>query len=81
MYTDNYIHKKLEAMPSFERHLSEELAQKLGDWSTVNEAAAYLKKHPNTIYNRVAAGDVISRKVGNKIIIYSKSLIFLLEDE
>ena len=81
MYTDNYIHKKLEVMPPFEKQLSEELTQKLGDWTTVDEVAGYLKKHRNTIYNRVAAGDVISRKVGNKIIIYTKSLVFLLENE
>ena len=81
MYTDNYIHKKLESMSPVEKHLSEEIAIKLGEWATIKETAAYLKKHRNTIYNRVKEGSVISRKVGTHILIYTKSLIFLLEDE
>ena len=51
----------------------------IGEWATINEAAKYLKNHKNTIYERVEEGDVISRRIGNKILIYTRSLIFLLE--
>ncbi|MFV0577657.1 MAG: DNA-binding protein, partial [Fusobacterium ulcerans] len=37
------------------------------------------KKHRNTIYNKVEEGDILHRKMGTSILIYTRSLIFLLE--
>ena len=79
MEREEYIFKKLGNLSPMNKTLADEIVKELGEWATINEAAKYLKNHKNTIYERVEEGDVISRRIGNKILIYTRSLIFLLE--
>ena len=79
MEREKYIYKKLGNLSALDKALAEEIVEHIGEWATINEAAKYLKNHKNTIYERVEEGDVISRRIGNKILIYTRSLIFLLE--
>ncbi len=79
MEREEYIFKKLGNFSALDKALSEEMVKHLGEWATIDEVAKYFKRHKNTIYDKVEGGDVIHRKIGNKILIYTKSLIFLLE--
>ena len=70
---------KLEGLSSLNKALSQEMAASLGEWATIEEVAKYLKRHKNTIYDKVDGGDVLYRRIGPSILIYTRSLIFFLE--
>ena len=79
MEREEYIFKKLGNISALDKTLAEKIVEDIGEWATVNEVAKYFKKHRNTIYNRVEEGDILHRKMGTSILIYTRSLIFLLE--
>ncbi|MCB8564793.1 helix-turn-helix domain-containing protein [Fusobacterium ulcerans] len=79
MEREEYIFKKLGNISALDKALAEKIVEDIGEWATVNEVAKYFKKHRNTIYNRVEEGDILHRKMGTSILIYTRSLIFLLE--
>ncbi|MEE0137661.1 helix-turn-helix domain-containing protein [Fusobacterium ulcerans] len=79
MEREEYIFKKLGNISALDKALAEKIVEDIGEWATVNEVAKYFKKHRNTIYNRVEEGDILHRKIGTSILIYTRSLIFLLE--
>lgn len=81
MTTERYILKSLEKLSDVDKILTRKIVQKLGEWSTVSEVAKYLKKHKNTIYEKINANEVLSRTVGGRKLIYSASIIFLLRDD
>ncbi|MDU1912704.1 helix-turn-helix domain-containing protein [Fusobacterium sp.] len=79
MDREEYIYRKLESLSPLNKALSQEMAASLGEWATIEEVAKYLKRHKNTIYDKVDGGDLLYRRIGPSILIYTKSLIFLLE--
>ncbi|WP_278571996.1 helix-turn-helix domain-containing protein [Fusobacterium ulcerans] len=79
MEREEYIFKKLGNISALDKALAEKIVEDIGEWATVNEVAKYFKKHRNTIYNKVEEGDILHRKMGTSILIYTRSLIFLLE--
>ena len=79
MEREEYIFKKLGNLSPMNKTLADEIVKELGEWTTINEVAKYFKKHKNTIYNKVDEGDILHRKMGTSILIYTRSLIFLLE--
>ena len=79
MEREEYIFKKLGNISALDKALAEKIVEDIGEWATINEVAKYFKKHRNTIYNKVEGGDILHRKMGTSILIYTRSLIFLLE--
>lgn len=79
MNREEYIYKKLESLSSLNKALSQEMVTSLGEWATIEEVAKYLKRHKNTIYDKVDGGNLLYRRIGPSILIYTRSLIFLLE--
>jgi len=79
MNREEYIYRKLESLSSLNKALSQEMVISLGEWATIEEVAKYLKRHKNTIYDKVDGGDLLYRRIGPSILIYTRSLIFLLE--
>lgn len=81
MTTEEYIMKSLKNLSGVDRILANKIVQRLGEWSTVSEVAKYLKKHKNTIYEKVNENEVLSRTIGGRKLIYSASIIFLLRED
>ena len=79
MTREEYIYKQLVNLSPLDKALSQEIAATLGEWATIEEVAKYLKKHKNTIYDKVDGGDFLYRRIGPSILIYTRSIIFLLE--
>ena len=79
MDREEYIYRKLEGLSSLNKALSQEMVASLGEWATIEEVAKYLKRHENTIYDKVDGGDLLYRRIGPSILIYTRSIIFLLE--
>ena len=79
MEREEYIFKKLGNLSPMNKTLADEIVKELGEWATINEVAKYFKKHRNTIYTKVEEGDILYRKIETSILIYTRSLIFLLE--
>ena len=79
MEREEYIFKKLGNISALDKALAKKIVEDIGEWATINEVAKYFKKHRNTIYNKVEEGDILHRKMGTSILIYTRSLIFLLE--
>lgn len=79
MNREEYIYRKLEGLSSLNKALSQEMVASLGEWATIEEVAKYLKRHKNTIYDKVDGGDLLYRRIGPSILIYTRSIIFLLE--
>lgn len=78
---EEYLIKKIEKeieKSSVNREIIEKMEAKLGVWTTVKKSSEFLKKHPNTIYNMVHDGILITRKSERAIRIFTKSLIFAL---
>lgn len=76
-YLIKRLKKELEKS-SVNRESAEKMEAKLGVWTTVKKSSEFLKKHPNTIYNMIHDGILITRKNGRAIRIFTKSLIFAL---
>ena len=75
---EKYLQKKLEKLPEFDKKLTEELEDKYGIWVTVEEAIKIVGKSRSTIYNYKEENRFIYRQNERKIMIYTKSLIFVL---
>lgn len=81
MSTEEYIFDRLEHLSKTDQILANDFEANLGTWCTVTDAAKYLKKHKNTIYDRVNNQEVLSKKFSNRKLIYSPSLVLLLTDD
>lgn len=79
MTREDYMCQKLGSLSNFDKLLVEEMVEQLGEWATIDSVAKYFKRHRNTISYKLDAGDILYKRIGNKILIYTKSLIFLLE--
>ncbi|MFV0579777.1 MAG: DNA-binding protein [Fusobacterium ulcerans] len=79
MEREEYIYKKLGNLSALDKAQAEEMVKNLGEWTTVRKAAKYFNKHRNTICYKLEEGDILYRKIGTSILIYTRSLIFLLE--
>ena len=77
--TELYILKRLKELSEEDQLLAEEMVRSLGEWCRVEEVASYLKKSIRSIYQRIANDEIISRHYGNSVIIFTRSLIFILE--
>lgn len=78
MECEEYLRKKLENCGEFEVKLMEELKDKYGLWVTVDKAMEITKKSRSTIYKYKEDNSFIYRQNERKIMIYTKSLIFVL---
>lgn len=79
MSNEEYILKKLENLSPANKILSDKIVKSLGEWSSIKKVANYLDCHPNTIYEKVSEGEVISRRIKGKILIFSQSLVLIME--
>lgn len=79
MNNEEYILKKLESLSPVDKALSKEIVATLGEWATTEKVARYFNKHRNTITYKLEEGNILYRKIGPNTLIYTRSLIFLLE--
>lgn len=79
MTREDYMCQKLGSLSNFDKLLVEEMVEQLGEWATIEGVAKYLKRHKNTIYDKVDGGEILSKRIGSRILIYTRSIIFLLE--
>lgn len=75
---EEYLRRKLERCSEFELKLATELEERYGIWVTVQTAMSILKKSRSSIYKYKEDNSFIFRQNGRKIMIYTKSLIFVL---
>lgn len=75
---EEYLRKKMEKCSEFEMKLMEELEEKYGLWVTVETATKIIGKSRSTIYKYKEDNSFIYRQSERKILIYTKSLIFVL---
>lgn len=75
---EEYLKKKLDKLPEFEKQLMEELEGKYGFWVTVETAMKITGKSRSTIYKYKDDNCFIYRQSERKISIYTKSLILVL---
>lgn len=73
---EKYMFKKLEEGNKFELHIQQVYVNELGEWTDVKKAAKATRRHTNTIYYMAKNNMLITRKYGNRISIFSRSLIF-----
>ena len=74
-----YILKKLERLSKEDVILAEEMVKKLGEWTTVSNVAKYLSKSRRAIYQRVDNDKLLVRKIGSSVVIYTRSIVLILE--
>lgn len=79
MSNEEYIFYKLERLSPADKILCNKIVKSLGEWSSIKKVANYLNLHPNTIYEKVGAGEIISRKIKGKILIFSQSIVLIME--
>lgn len=75
---ERYLFKKLEDLPEFDKKFTQELEDKYGIWITVEKAMEIVGKSRSTIYKYKDENSFIYRQNERKIMIYTKSLIFVL---
>lgn len=75
---EEYLRKKLERCSEFEMQLASELEEKYGLWVTVQTAMKILGKSRSTVYKYKDDNSFIYRQNERKILIYTKTLIFVL---
>lgn len=80
MSNEEYILKKLENLSPVNRAISERIVKSLGkEWATPKEVTDYLGRHINTIYEKINNGEILSRKIGVRRVIYTPSIILIME--
>lgn len=80
MSNEEYILKKLENLSPVNRAISERIVKSLGkEWATPKEVVDYLGRHINTIYEKINNGEILSRKIGVRRVIYTPSIILIME--
>lgn len=80
MSNEEYIFKKLEKLSPVDKILSDKIVKSLGkEWTTPKEVADYLGRHINTIYEKINSGEILSRKIGVRRVIYTPSIILIME--
>ena len=80
MSNEEYIFKKLEKLSLVDKILSDKIVKSLGkEWATPKEVADYLGRHINTIYEKINNGEILSRKIGVRRVIYTPSIILIIE--
>ena len=71
---------ELENLSPVNRAISERIVKSLGkEWATPKEVADYLGRHINTIYEKINNGEILSRKIGVRRVIYTPSIILIME--
>lgn len=75
---EEYLQKKLENCSELDLKLARELEEKYGLWVTVQTAMKILGKSRSSIYKYKEDNSFIFRQNERKIMIYTKSLIFVL---
>lgn len=80
MNNEEYILRKLENLSPEEKILSEKIVKDLKkEWVTVKKLADYLDIHINTIYNKIKTGEILSKKIGTKRVIFVPSIILIMK--
>ena len=80
MSNEEYILKKLENLSPVNRAIGERIVKSLGkEWATPKEVADYLGRHINIIYEKINNGENLSRKIGVRRVIYTPSIILIME--
>lgn len=80
MNHEEYILYKLSKLSKVDKKLARAMVKELGEWTSPKKAAAYLTKYVSTIYEKINSKEIFARKVGNKYLILTESLILLLEE-
>lgn len=80
MNHEEYILYKLSKLSNVNKALAKDMVKSLGEWTNPKEAAEYLTKYISTIYDKINSKEILARKLGNKYVIYTKSLVLLLEE-
>lgn len=75
---ERYLFKKLEELSEFDKRFTQELEGKYRMWVTVEMAMKIIGKSRSTIYKYKEENRFIYRQNERKIMIYTKSLIFVL---
>lgn len=75
---EEYLRKKMERCSEFEKKIMQELVDNYGLWVSVEKAKSILGKSRSTIYKYKENNSFIYRQSERKIMIYTKSLIFVL---
>ena len=80
MTYEEYIMYKLSKLSKVDKKLAKSMVNKLGEWTNPKDAAEYLTKYVSTIYEKINSKEILAKKLGNKYLIYTESLILLLEE-
>lgn len=80
MEVDDYFFLKLEKLPSSKKKLADEMVKVLHEWAPVNKVAEYLQRDPTTIYRKIRGRELYAKKISNRILVYTRSIVLLLED-
>lgn len=75
---EEYLRKKLDGCSDFEKKLMEELEARYGYCVTVKTAMEIIGRSRSTIYKYKDDNSFIYKQNERKILIYTKSLIFVL---
>lgn len=80
MSNEEYILRKLENLSPEDKILSEKIVKDLKkEWITVKKLADYLDIHTNTIYKKIKTGEILSKKIGVKRVIFVPSIILIMK--
>ncbi len=79
MNHEEYIFYKLSRLSKVDKKLARARVRDLGVWTSPKKAAAYLTKYVSTIYEKINSKEIFAKKVGNKYLILTESLVLLLE--
>lgn len=77
--SEEYILLKLENLSKANEILVESIVKELGEWAKPIDVAKYFNRGKRSIYELIENEEVIARRMGNGLRIYSKSLILVLE--
>lgn len=76
---EEYILLKLESLSKVDKILVEVIVKELGVWAKPSDVARHFNRGVRTIYELIENEEVIVRKMGKGLRIYSRSLILVLE--
>ena len=78
MNHEEYIFYKLSRLSKVDKKLARAI-KRFRVWTSPKKAAAYLTKYVSTIYEKINSKEIFAKKVGNKYLILTESLVLLLE--
>lgn len=77
--SEEYILLKIENLSKVDEALVKLIVNELGVWAKPCEVAKYFNRGVRTIYELIENEEILARKMGNGLRIYTRSLILVLE--